>query len=207
MHNHDTPRFAEVILIISESYNIAFSVPLLQIWQKTLAPYSIEDIEAALDAHLSDTERGERKPMPATLIRHIMGSARNRAEHAAMVLQSATTQATANQNVCFGDPMINAAVHQCRGWVHAYFCLINADTAEGYLNEFIRAYERLTVFANPHPAYLPGRYDDGKCCVVIGNEATVDRVIDTGFNPREPASAISTNRALQTLQIEGNGTA
>lgn len=189
-------RFSEVMLNLSLIYEMKLCEPLVHSWAKLLDQYSIEDIERAAIAYMSDTEQGHFKPKPSSLISFITGTRRNRAEIAAAVLVSATTLATARQGVSFSDPMINAAVAQTRGWVAAYYCIVNDQTSDDYLTEFKSAYERLSTSQSPHPAYLPGRIDDGTY-VVIGNEADVERVVETGHDPKKPASATYS----QSLQI------
>jgi hypothetical protein len=178
-------RFAMFMLTISETFDVEFSEVGMRIWAKALAKFDIADIERALEAHIADSEKGFYKPLPATIIRQIEGTKRNRSEAAAAMLIFATTLASARQGVSFADPIINAAVSQTRGWMPAYYCLVNPTTADDYLSEFKAAYERLSGSGGAHPAYLPGRNDD-ETFVVIGDEEAVDHVVRTGYNPKKP---------------------
>lgn len=176
------------MLTISETYDYKFSEAASGIWESALSEYDISDIERALQIHISDTERGERRPHPATIIRHIQGTVRTRSENAAAVLVHATTRATDRHGVSFPDPLVNAAVAQTHGWSAAYFCIVKPETCDDYLEQFKRAYERLSMSPSRHPAYLPGRNDD-ETFVVIGDEAAVDQVVRTGYNPKKPPPA------------------
>lgn len=187
--NNRADRFDLVLLKLSTLHNILFTDTLAGLWEEALAPYDIDSIERALQLHMRDPEP-VYKLLPSTLIKYIVANRRDRAASAVAVVEAATRQATARQGVSFADPLINAAISQTGGWVTAYYCMCDKEKYSEYELNFTRAYERLAQSPSvSHPAYLPGRDDDGRF-VVIGDEAAVDLVVATGTNPKKTPPSV-----------------
>lgn len=70
--------FKSVIASLAEIYDKKLSSIGRQLWWSTLKPYTAEQIGSAMQAHLSDPDRGRFAPKPADLIAKIDGEGRER---------------------------------------------------------------------------------------------------------------------------------
>lgn len=71
MFNNDNKEFAALIEDTADFYNKKLSTMQLKMYFDVLAHYPIGAVQAAVKAHLSDSERGRFMPLPADLIGHL----------------------------------------------------------------------------------------------------------------------------------------
>ncbi|MGO1190308.1 hypothetical protein [Vibrio casei] len=71
MNNNDLNKFKEMIMVISETYGIAFSEAKLRIWWKVLEPYTIEQFVGGIESHISCIRNGKYPPTPSHIIEKI----------------------------------------------------------------------------------------------------------------------------------------
>lgn len=71
MFNNDNKEFASLIEDTADFYNKKLSTMQLKMYFDVLAHYPIGAVQAAVKAHLSDSERGRFMPLPADLIGHL----------------------------------------------------------------------------------------------------------------------------------------
>jgi hypothetical protein len=185
-YNDRGERMAGLILSIIETYGKPMSEPLMKIWDRALEKYDIDAIEDAFMSHISDPVKSAHPPKPGDLILHITGTKRDRAATASSKLQQAIRCATASTGVTFDDPLINLTILHLGGWVGCYYSMCDAEKASEYVDSFIKTYERFSTNAAPqHPAYLPGRNDDGTF-IPVGENEGVRKVVMTGYDPKNP---------------------
>lgn len=193
-------RFAHFVVAMFDMYDSSISAGKMQIWASALLPtYSVDQLEAALKRHLADPDWCHIKPMPGTLIKYIRGSGKNATYDALTVIQQATCIASGRQSVCFADPVINAAIYQTGGWSSACSRLSDDAMRDAYLDAFRAAYERIAVSPGLHPAYLPGRNADTIFEPIGGDIDAVMRVMQSGFDPQEPLTAIYSNKTTTKM--------
>lgn len=185
-NDYRNDRMKAVLMIIIEMYKKPMSAPLMRVWDLSLVPYTIDSIEKALVAHISDPVKSAFEPKPGDLILHITGTRRDRAAIASHKLQLAIRQATAHTGVTFDDPLINLAIWQLGGWVTCYYSVCDAEKSHDYISEFAKVYERLAkASTSQHPAYLPGRDKNGSF-VPVGDAAGVRQTVLSGYDPKNP---------------------
>lgn len=68
MREQDFERFSSLIESVAEFFSKNLSITQKAMYFRALAKYSIDDVQAALDAHISDQDRGRFMPLPADVI-------------------------------------------------------------------------------------------------------------------------------------------
>lgn len=186
---NDDQRFAQVMMMVSVTYDVEFTDALVQVWQMLLKnKYPIAAIEKASLAHMSDPNWGHIAPKPATLIRLIEGTTRSRAAVAVDKLQLAIRLVTARTGVTFDDPLINLSITSLGGWSGCYGSIVDHDQerVHDYLASFIKIYERLANSGgSQHPSYVAGLDDNGSF-VLIGDDTAARNTVATGYDPKNP---------------------
>ena len=71
MYNTDSKKFAQLINDTADFYGKKLTAMHLERYFKTLSHYPLSAVEAALQAHDADSERGRFMPLPADLIGHL----------------------------------------------------------------------------------------------------------------------------------------
>lgn len=71
MLTNDFDSFAELFKTVADSYSKTLSALQLKMYFKVLSKYPIDLIQLAVEAHLSDADRGRFMPVPADLIHQL----------------------------------------------------------------------------------------------------------------------------------------
>lgn len=67
------------MLTVATLYQVDLSKPVLEIYWRNLAEYSLPDIQKSVDLHMRDADRGRFLPKPADIIRNMSGDTGSRA--------------------------------------------------------------------------------------------------------------------------------
>lgn len=142
MQQHDFDRFAAALTALSELYGKTLSAGAIALWWQSLERYDFQQISKALHIHTQDAEAGQFMPKPADLIRHLEGTATDKAAVAWGKTFEAMQRVGAYSDVVFDDPVIHAVIEDLGGWVK----VCRSETAElSYLQhrftESYRAYD------------------------------------------------------------------
>lgn len=88
----------------------------LDVWWQACQPFDMEQVRKALTAHAMDPERGQFAPMPADLVRYLLGTSTDRALLAWGQVYDSMRHSGAYQSIAFEDTAIHAAVLDMGGW-------------------------------------------------------------------------------------------
>lgn len=182
MRSEDRLQFAQLMTGISEIHGKALSKAAMALWWASLEPHSLEDVKRALGAHTRDSERGRFMPTPADVIRHIDGSAEDRAMVAWDKVHGAIRRVGQYVNVAFDDPIIHCVVEAMGGWVK--LAEIETDRVPFVSRDFIARYKHYTAHPPAHyPKLLSGAGGDGKIAL-IGDREAAKLVYERGITQR-----------------------
>lgn len=186
MSPQDNRRFLALLTGVHSFYRQDLTDFAVGVWQRSMAPYAIEAIERAFDAHAKDPKAGSFMPKPADLIRLLDGSHEDRAVVAWSKVYQAITRVGGYATVAFDDPAIHSAITDLGGW--PTMCAGTIDELPFLSRRFAAAYSAHARAGSPHPPLLPGIHDitNGaggharQTPVLIGDTAAAQRVIATG---------------------------
>lgn len=131
----------------------------LNVWWQACQPFDIEQVQKALSAHTMDPDRGQFPPMPADIVRRLMGTTKDRALIAWGKALDAMQRVGAYQSVVFDDPVIHAVIEDLGGWIKV--CrgeLGDLGYTEHRFCESYRAYASRPV-PTEYPALLVGCHE------------------------------------------------
>ena len=147
--------FGQLITDVLAYYRQDASRFVLDLWWNACQGVEMQQVQAALQKHCTDPERGRFAPKVADIAAALFGTATDRASIAWGKAIDAASRVGGYTDVVFDDPAIHAVVEDLGGWPK--FC--RAETAElSYLQhrftESYRAYAGRGVF--DYPRVLPG---------------------------------------------------
>ena len=70
-------QFKNLLITISEVYDIEFSVTKAKAWWSVLREYPVSAMEEAFKQHMACVDQGSYAPKPANLIQHMTGSTKS----------------------------------------------------------------------------------------------------------------------------------
>jgi hypothetical protein len=190
---------------------------------RVLANYELLDIAHAIDAHITDPDRGSYTVTPADIIKHLQGGKAERGQSAFDAAYRAACRIGPYQSVVFDDPLIHAVVSDMGGWQQ--FC--NWDIGENeekkpfMMQEFIKRYAHYAAHPpRQHLRQLTGIFDSTnrmngplehiKPPLLIGDQQAAERVYLTGGDSlalgavRAPKLEHDAQKALAQKAV-GNG--
>lgn len=180
-----TSEFTEFRTLITDAlafYRQDVSKFALDVWWAACQRYDLDQVRSALTAHAMDPERGQFAPKPADLVRHLAGTATDRAMIAWGKVMGAISAVGAYSDVVFDEPAIHAAVEDLGGWVK----VCRGEVAElSYLqHRFTEAYR---AYANRGAFEFPR---------VLGGDRAPDEMFRRrGLPPPKPAFVGDLDRA------------
>lgn len=158
---------------------------IFAIWDQAMDGCSGDQIDAAFMSYVRSEDSNFPPSSPSVLLKH-MTSNRDCAEYAFRILRGAMSQASSRLGIAFEDPTMHRAILELGGWVDVYFYLCDDQKREEFHERFVKTYARIAKApVAPHPAYLPGRYNDDQY-VPVGDEDRVDAVVRSGYDPKKP---------------------
>ena len=163
MNESERRDFGQLVKDVMAYYRQDTSAFLLTVWWNACKPFELEQIQQAMQRHMTDAEHGQFAPKVADMARMLMGTATDRALVAWGKVHDAMSAVGAYQDVVFDDPAIHAVIEDLGGWVK----VCRTDLKEvGYLQhkfcESHRAYTRLPSF--DYPRKLGGAADGAAGC-------------------------------------------
>jgi len=113
-HEHDS--FASMIVDALAYYRQNVSEFTLHVWIEGCKPYTLEKVQKAMTAHMTDATSGQFAPKVADIVRILSGTTTDRAALAWGKTLDAMGRVGAYTDVVFDDPAIHAAVEDLGGW-------------------------------------------------------------------------------------------
>lgn len=113
----EIPGFVKLVSDVHAYYRQPVSEFVLQVWQQACQPFTLEQVSKAMNAHVTDAERGVYLPKVADVVRVLAGTHTDRAALAWGKVLGAMSAVGAYSDVVFDDPAIHAAIEDCGGWV------------------------------------------------------------------------------------------
>lgn len=160
------------LLMAAEVYGTAdrISDPVVAIWCRALAGFQPEQIRAAFDAHITDSNAGRFMPRPADIIGRIQNSglsleeAKQQAERAWSNVRYAIQRHGAWRQIQFADAAIAPAILAMGGW--GVVC--NADRVDELRKSFLAHYDPAVT----EPGRAIGFNSPGEPVAWVGYDAT-----------------------------------
>lgn len=113
-HEHDS--FTAMIVDALAYYRQNVSEFTLHVWIEGCKPYTLEQVQKAMTAHMTDAASGQFAPKVADIVRILSGTTTDRAALAWGKTLDAMGRVGAYTDVVFDDPAIHAAVEDLGGW-------------------------------------------------------------------------------------------
>lgn len=165
MIDQDKDSFTEMMMAASEVYGKEITIPMIRMYFAALGPASIEQVQAAMMAHLQNPDSGQFFPKPADLIKQMTGTTKqqeaaieDRASLAWACIERDIRRIGSYGTLKLDDKQAMAAVKAMGGWQS--ICQTEISKMEWKRKEFIRMYE--TFERTPLealPSSLPGRIE------------------------------------------------
>ncbi|MFN7153844.1 MAG: DUF6475 domain-containing protein [Acidovorax sp.] len=192
MNESERRDFGQLVKDVMAYYRQDTSAFLLTVWWNACKPFELEQIQQAMQRHMTDAEHGQFAPKVADMARMLVGTATDRALVAWGKVHEAMSAVGAYQDVVFDDPAIHAVIEDLGGWVK----VCRTDLKEvGYLQhkfcESHRAYTRLPSF--DYPRKLGGAAD---------GSAQYARF---GLPPPKPVVVGDIEKARQVMRLGSSG--
>ena len=116
MQAHEHDEFTAMIVDALAYYRQNVSEFTLHVWTEGCKPYTLEQVNNAMTAHMTDATSGQFAPKVADIVRIISGTTTDRAALAWGKTLDAMGRVGAYTDVVFDDPAIHAAVEDLGGW-------------------------------------------------------------------------------------------
>lgn len=192
MNESERRDFGQLVKDVMAYYRQDTSAFLLTVWWNACKPFELEQIQQAMQRHMTDAEHGQFAPKVADMARMLMGTATDRALVAWGKVHDAMSAVGAYQDVVFDDPAIHAVIEDLGGWVK----LCRAELKEvSYLQhkfcEAHRAYTRLPSF--DYPRKLGGAADGAA------------QYARFGLPPPKPVVVGDIEKARQVMRLGSSG--
>jgi hypothetical protein len=156
MKNDDRAAFAEMLQLVAEQYGKPMSPDLIGLYFNGLRHLSLEEVKAALDSHVKNTEIGQFMPKIADLIRAVEGTT-EQAAYAQLALVNSNFNGSSAQGTL--DPIALAVVRDMGGW-HAIGQRQEAEWQSFGCKDFLKRYAIYAARGDANsPGYLPGYFE------------------------------------------------
>jgi hypothetical protein len=184
MDNGARKAVIDLLSNVAGLYKQEIGPGVMSIWLQALDRFTVEQITAALSAHVTDPERGQFMPKPADVIRAISGTASDAALIAWGKVIGTVRRHGSYADVVFDDPKIMQAIEQMGGWVR--LCEMQEDDEKWRQKDFVAIYR--TCDGASHPRVLFGRFslhniplgDEAEKPLLIGNEQRALAILESG---------------------------
>jgi hypothetical protein len=193
MKDADRKRFAEILMALSEVYDMEFSKLLSEVWFKALSDFSIDEVSKAIFEHMKNPDTGGFKPKPADIIKALKGSTSDQALLAWTKVDKAVRMTGDYESVVFDDPIIHRVITDMGGWIG--FGDITEKEWEFKGKEFQQRYRGYTSRGDipEHPTKMVGLHEDYNSKqgfdieppVLIGDEGKAKFVLENGMQPKQ----------------------
>lgn len=190
MQLHEKRDFGQLIKDVMAYYRQDTSRFILDLWWKACENFEFEQIQVAIQRHVSDPEHGVYPPKVADIARVLQGTSGERAALAWGKVSDAMSRIGAYQDVVFDDPAIHAVIEDMGGWPK----LCRTDLKElGYVQH---------RFGEAHRAYTNrGQFDYPRR---LGGDRSPDsEYASKGLKLPAPAVVGDREKALQVYRLGG----
>jgi hypothetical protein len=109
-------QFAKMMIGLGEYYGKSMSPMLIDIYWQGLAAYDYDAVNAAINAHVRNTDTGQFMPKIADVERYMHGNTSTRAMQAWVKVARAVQEVGTYETVAFSDPLIHACIDDMGGW-------------------------------------------------------------------------------------------
>ncbi|WP_024851466.1 DUF6475 domain-containing protein [Hydrogenovibrio kuenenii] len=152
MQVQDMEKFSQILSWVFAYYEKELTDLTLDMYWNGLKDYSIEEVQAAFNAHLQHPEDGKWWPKVSDVIKNCKGSTQDNALRAWSEVETAIRRVGGYQDVVFHDPLIHQIIHKMGGWIS--LCDIPDEKSLVFkANEFKNAYRAL--YATPQQLQPP----------------------------------------------------
>ncbi len=157
MQVQDMEKFSQILSWVFGYYEKDLTDLTFEMYWNGLKDYSIEEVQAAFNAHLQHPEEGRWWPKVSDIIKNCKGGTMDNALRAWNEVETAIRKVGAYQDVVFHDPLIHQIIHKMGGWMA--LCDIPDEKSLTFkANEFKNAYRALygTPAQHQPPVELTG---------------------------------------------------
>lgn len=157
MQVQDMEKFSQILSWVFAYYEKDLTDLTFEMYWNGLKDYSIEEVQAAFNAHLQHPEDGKWWPKVSDIIKNCKGGTQDNALRAWNEVETAIRKVGAYQDVVFHDPLIHQIIHKMGGWMA--LCDIPDEKSLTFkANEFKTAYRSLYATPAQHqpPVELTG---------------------------------------------------
>ena len=142
--------FKNFMIGLGEIFDKAISPTLMDIYWKTMEPFSDERCKEAFNRVIATSKFF---PRPAEVLELLRGSAEDNGMVAWLTVEKAIRQIGPYKSVRFEDPVIHSVIESLGGWPD--FQNFTDDELKWRQREFLTRYRAMSGRSD-HPAYLPG---------------------------------------------------
>lgn len=152
MQVQDMEKFSQILKWVFAYYEKELTDLTFEMYWNGLKDYSIEEVQAAFNAHLQHPEDGKWWPKVSDIIKNCKGGTQDNALRAWNEVETAIRRVGGYQDVVFHDPLIHQIIHKMGGWIA--LCDIPDEKSLVFkANEFKNAYRAL--YATPQQLQPP----------------------------------------------------
>lgn len=152
MQVQDMEKFSQILKWVFAYYEKELTDLTFEMYWNGLKDYSIDEVQAAFNAHLQHPEDGKWWPKVSDIIKNCKGGTQDNALRAWNEVETAIRRVGGYQDVVFHDPLIHQIIHKMGGWIA--LCDIPDEKSLVFkANEFKNAYRAL--YATPQQLQPP----------------------------------------------------
>lgn len=116
MQAHEHDDFAAMVVDALAYYRQNVSEFTLHVWIEGCKPYTLEQVQKAMTAHMTDAATGQFAPKVADIVRILSGTHTDRSMLAWGKAYEAMSSVGAYTDVVFDDPAVHAVIEDLGGW-------------------------------------------------------------------------------------------
>ena len=156
MTDKDFKEFSRALALVAEVYGRDISQALTRLYFECLKPYTLEDVLAALRAHITlPGVNGRFFPKPADIALLIEGDPDTKASMAWHSVCSAIEEHGHYVSIAFDDPVVHMVIQEMGGWLK--LCEIKHSELGLKERQFCRLYRYYSLHPKrDYPAYFVG---------------------------------------------------
>lgn len=208
MVEDEQEAFGRLLTDVMKYYRSPPTQFLLDVWWKGCRRFPLDSVSRALHAHIADPERGQFAPKLADVVRHLAGTASDRAAVAWGKVYDAMKSVGAWQDVAFDDPVIHAAINDMGGWPRV--ARVDNNELPHTQYRFLETYKSLADRGVAgYPRVLAGARDSDEeyerkglplpAPVLVGDAVQAALVVKNGGAPRVPMTFLPAGALLDRL--------
>ncbi len=152
MKNHK--MFKTYMATLGEIHDKVISPLLMELYWKTLEPFTDEECERALKAMVTSQRFF---PKPVDILEAIQGKKENQGTEAWLKTLNAVKRIGNYQSVSFDDKAIHSVIDAMGGWEK--FCMMLSEEEKWKQKEFEKLYAVISARPGTHAKYLPGTHE------------------------------------------------